>query len=223
MVARRAKPVIRPAGRPRKKPGTPTHRKLTEQIRYKEAANWDKAVAHAHAELLRPMTVSVTVQWRHAPSSVPEPNRVTALINVMGVWLRYRTHAPPVWAYARESASRKGVHLHLLVHVPHHLIDDFTAAMTGWIKAKADSYKSSAVDVKPVRPGTFKTLRSYLFKDGDDDVHDAFDVLPEHRARRQSGYPVPGKRLRVSHSIDATARSRHAMPLNSVLDTQERH
>ena len=79
---------------------------MTEQTGYAVALNWTRAVAYARAILLRPMTVSVTVQWRFAPSSVPEPNRVTALLNVMGGWLRYRTHKPPVWAYARESASR---------------------------------------------------------------------------------------------------------------------
>lgn len=208
MVARRAKSVIRPAGRPRKSAGAPTHRKVTEQTGYAEALNWTRAVAYARSILLRPMTVSVTVQWLHAPSSVPEPNRVTALINVMGIWLRYRTHKPPVWAYARESASRKGVHLHLLVNVPPELIEDFTAAVPRWIEAKADSYKDGAVDVKPIRPGTFDTLQSYFLKDGEDRVHEAFGVLPAHRAKR-SGYPVPGKRMRVSHSIDATARKRH--------------
>lgn len=214
MVARRAKSVGRPAGRPRKPPGAPIHRRVTEQTGYKEALGWTRAVAYARAVLLRPMTVHVTVQWKLAPSTTPEPNRVTALINVMGIWLRYRTHEPPVWAYARESASRKGVHLHLLVHVPPHLIEDFTVAVKRWIEAKADSYRPDAVDVKPIRPGTFDTLQSYLLKEGEDRVHEAFGVLPKHRAGR-SGYPVPGKRMRVSHSIDATARSRHAMPVDA--------
>lgn len=221
MVDRRAKSVVRPAGRPRKKPGAPIHRPVTEQTGYAVALNWTRAVDYARAILLRPMTVSVTVQWRFAPSSIPEPNRVTALLNVMGGWLRYRTHKPPVWAYARESASRKGVHLHLMVHVPPELIEDFTAAMPGWIKAKADSYRDDAVDVTPIRPGTFDTLKSYFLKDGEDRVHEAFGVLPTHRAKR-SGYPVPGKRMRVSHSIDATARSRRTMPLSAALEAQGR-
>lgn len=212
----------RPAGRPRREPGAPTHRKETEQIKYAEASNWTRAIDHARFVLGRPMTVHVTVQWQFAPSATPEPKRVSDLLNELAIWIRRRTHHRAVWAYSREGGLKKGVHLHLLVHVPPHLIEDFTVAVKRWIEAKADSFEARAVKVDPIHLPTLDNLKSYLLKEGNDRVHEACGVLAHHRAKR-NGYPVPGKRMGVSHSINATARSRPAMPLVNAQDGQERH
>lgn len=212
----------RPAGRPRRKQGAPTHRKVTEQIKYAEASNWTRAIDHARFVLGRPMTVHVTVQWQFAPSATPEPKRVSDLLNVLAIWIRRRTHQRAVWAYSREGGLKKGVHLHLLVHVPPHLIPDFTVAVTRWIEARADSFTARAVRVDAIHLPTLDNLKSYLLKEGDDRVHETCGVLAHHRDQRK-GYPVPGKRMGVSHSINATARARHAMPLNNAQATQEPH
>ena len=204
-----AEPAKRRAGRPRRKLGAPTHRRVTEQIRYPDAANWSRAIDYATFALDRPMTVFVTVHWKFAPSTTPEPERVSDLLNQLGVWIRRRTHQRAVWAYSREGGLRKGVHLHLLAHIPRDLIDDFRAAVNRWVGAKADSCEARAVKVVPIHLPTLNGLKSYLLKEGDDQVHQACGVITEHRDQR-NGYPVPGKRLGVSHSINATARSRHS-------------
>jgi len=195
---------------------------VTEQIKYADALNWTQALDHARFILGQPMTVHATVQWSRAPSTTPEPKRVSDLLNDLAIWIRRRTHHRAVWAYSREGGLRKGVHLHLMVHVPPHLIGDFTVALNRWIEAKADTFDlKRAVRVDPIYPPTLDTLKSYLLKEGDDRVHEQCGVRSEDRARR-TGYPVPGKRMGVSHSINATARSHTRRPLNGVLLSQER-
>lgn len=221
MAVRKPKIAIGSVGRPRKPAAAPTHRRVAEHIRYKDALGWTHAVGYATHTLAKPMTAFVTVQWSKAPSSTPEPERVSSLLNLMSIWLRRRTGGRAVWAYSREGGLKKGVHLHLLAHVPPAMFDDFTVAVVRWIEASSDSFDPRAVDVQAIYPPTLDNLLSYFLKEGDDNVHDAFGVRQDHRADRK-GYPVPGKRLRVSHSIDVAARSRHAKPLNGALDTQER-
>lgn len=214
MVLKALKSTKRAAGRPRKKSGAPTHRKPTEQIRYADAKKWIMAIEHARVALAQPMTVHVTVQWKNAPSATPEPERVSNLLNDLAIWIRRRTHQRAVWAYSREGGPKKGVHLHLLVHVPPYLIGDFTIAVGRWVKAKSETFDPRAVKVDPIYLPTLDTLKSYLLKEGEARVHEACGVLPEHRNGR-NGYLVPGKRLGVSHSIDATARTRHSYaPIN---------
>ena len=208
-----------PAGRPRKVPGAPTHRKVTEQIEYNVASNWYHGVNHADGVLGCPLNLHVTVHWRFAPSSVPEFDRVQHLLNVMGQWLRRRTDSPPVWAYARENGTARtfdGLHLHLLVHVPGGesggMGKDFIAAVRGWVAGASDDYEDRAVKSVWIWD---KGFASYLLKEGTDRVHDAFGVFAVHRAKR-TGYPVPGKRLGLSHSIQAKARANHTMPFPAV-------
>jgi len=222
MAVRKPKIAIGSVGRPRKSAAAPTHRRVAEHIRYSDARGWTQAVGFATHVLAKPMTAFVTVQWRFAPSSTPEPERVSSLMNLASIWLRRRTGSRAVWAYSREGGLKKGVHLHLLAHVPPAMFDDFAFAVARWVEASSDTFAPRAVDVRPVHPPTLDNLQSYFLKEGDDEVHDRFGVRQAHRAERR-GYPVPGKRLRVSHSIDVAARSRHANPLASVLDTQERH
>lgn len=215
----------RPAGRPRREPGAPTHRKLTEQIRYEDASNWYHAVQFAEGVLKQPLNLHVTVHWRFAPSPVPDADRVASLINVMRGWLYRRTGQTPVWAYVRENGmarSLDGLHLHLLVHIPGGqsggIGKDFLSALRGWVASSATDYEDRAVKPVWVWDNGFV---SYLLKEGCNKAHGAFGVTLKHRNKR-NGHPVPGKRMGVSRSINATARKRHAMPLNGVLDTQER-
>lgn len=215
----------RPAGRPRKQPGAPTHRKVTEQIRYSDASNWYHAVQFAEGVLGQPLNLHVSIHWRFAPSNVPDADRVAHLINVMGGWLRRRTRRPPVWAYVRENGmagSLDGLHLHLLVHVPGGrdggVGKDILSAIRGWVASSATDYEDRAIKAVWVWD---KGFVSYLLKEGCDRAHEAFGVLASHRLKR-NGYPVPGKRIGVSHSINATARARHATPLNAPESDQER-
>lgn len=201
----------RPAGRPRKPPGAPTHRPMTEQIRYADSKKWVRALNHADLALGQPMTVFVTIQWKLAPSAMPEPERVSDLLNSLGGWLRYRTGRPAVWAYSREAGERKGVHLHLMVNVPDDLFDDFALAVNRWVEARAVSFLPKAVDVRPITQQTFKTLRGYHLKEGDARTVNNYVDLKKHRADARN-IPVAGKRLGFSHAIGPEAQRRHAQP-----------
>lgn len=192
---------------------------MTEQIGYTEASNWFHAVHFARDVLKQPLNLHATVHWRYAPSPVPDADRVARLINVMGGWLRRRTDSPPVWAYARENGTARtfdGLHLHLLVHVPggHDggMGKEFLSALEGWVANAADDYEDRAIKPRWVWDGGFV---SYLLKEGTPEVWDAFGVTAAHR-EKANHYPVPGKRLGLSHSIQAKARSRHAMPFPAV-------
>lgn len=118
--------------------------------------------------------------------------------------------------------SLDGLHLHLLVHIPGGqsggIGKDFLSALRGWVASSATDYEDRAVKPVWVWDNGFV---SYLLKEGCNKAHGAFGVTLKHRNKR-NGHPVPGKRMGVSRSINATARKRHAMPLNGVLDTQER-
>lgn len=212
MESRRAKRPIRAAGRPRKPPGTPTHRPVSEQIRYTDASNCHHAVQFADRVLNQPLNLHITIHWRFAPSPVPDADRVHQLVNVMAGWLRRRTGSPAVWVYARENGTARsldGMHLHLMVHVPGGrdggMGKAFLSALTGWVASSATDYEDRAVKAVWVWD---KGIIGYLLKEGCDQAHQAFEVLPKHRAKR-NGHPVPGKRVGICRSIDATARERY--------------
>lgn len=209
----------RAVGRPPKQPGAAIHRRVTEQIEITQAAEWRAAMTFAVAStdggggLGMAPTVHATVQWSQAPmAGVGEPERLQVLMNKVAIQLRRWTGRPAVWLYAREGGIKKGVHLHLLAHVPQAKIPAFDAAMKRWVAAGADSFDARAVKTVPVWSATLDTLVSYFLKEGTDEVHERHGVLDSHRDKR-SRYPIPvaGQRLKASHAIGPKARAQHRL------------
>lgn len=210
----------RKRGRPRTTPGQPTHRKQCEQIGYTEAANFVHAL-HFARNYPRPdrpndpanyePNLLVTIQWKHAPSTRPAPERIRRLLNNLNVWLRRRAGLPSVWAYSREVGKLKGEHLHLMVYVPQAMWSEFRRKLRGWIEMETTGeLRETAVRVDPIRPGDVqRNLKSYFLKDGTAEVRDLW-VKPHHEA---TGGKVAGKRIKVSHAIGATARRKAAEAL----------
>lgn len=195
----------RKRGRPRTAPGQPTHRRQCEQISYTDAANFVQALHHARSLNLEP-NLLVTIQWKHAPSTRPAPERIRRLLNNLNVWLRRRSGLPSVWAYSREVGKLKGEHLHLMAHVPQTLWSEFRRKVRDWITMEATGeVLATAIRIDPIRPGDVqRNLKSYFLKDGTAEVRDLW-VKPHHKA---TGGKVAGKRIKVSHAIGHTARKR---------------
>lgn len=201
----------RKRGRPRTPPGQPTHRRQCEQISYIEAANFVQAL-HFARNFPRPdndpanyePNLLVTIQWKHAPSTRPAPERIRRLLNNLNVWLRRRAGLPSVWAYSREVGKLKGEHLHLMAHVPQAMWSEFRRKLRGWIEMETTGeLLETAIRVDPIRPGDVqRNLKSYFLKDGTAEVRDLW-VKPHHKA---TGGKVAGKRIKVSHAIGPTAR-----------------
>lgn len=207
----------RAVGRPPKQPGAAIHRRVTERIGITEANDWRAAITFAVARadggggLGMAPTVHTTVQWSQAPmAGVGEPERLQALMNKVAIQLRRWTGRPAVWLYAREGGLKKGVHLHLLAHVPPAKIPAFKIAMKRWVEAGADSFNARAVETKEIWSATPEDLISYLLKEGTDEVHERHAVRDEHREKR-SDIPVAGQRLKASHAIGPTARAQHRL------------
>jgi len=195
----------RQRGRPRREPGATIHRKPCERINFDDAANWVRALHYAASDLGQEPNLHMVIQWRHAPSNRPIPERQQRLLNLIGQWVKRRTNRPAVWLYAREVGKLKGEHLHLCIYVPDKLRVPLEAQVRHWleIEASPEAVAVSAVRADPIRPGDMRhTLKSYLLKEGDERVRATW-VLERHRP---TGGVVQGKRLKVSHSIGPAAR-----------------
>jgi hypothetical protein len=194
----------RPRGRPRSEPGSPTHRRPCEQIGYPDAIEMIHALHYARHIGQEP-TVHVTVQWRHAPNPTPTPERLTRLVNLIGVWVRRRTGRPAVWVYSREIGLRKGEHLHMLLHLPDRLVEPLRRNVQHWLELEADDVKPSASRVDLIRPGDLRHLQSYLLKESAPAFLETQNVSQHHIAKATGGI-VAGKRTRISKPIGKTAR-----------------
>ncbi len=198
----------RTRGRPRRQAGQEVHRKRCEQISYSDAANFVRAL-HFARDIGHEPNLHVTIQWKHAASTTPVPERIRRLLNNVGVWLRRRADIPAVWAYSREVGRLKGEHLHLMVYVPQHLWTDFRGKLRDWIALEAMAanaeVRDTAIRADGITPGDVqRALKSYFLKDGTEEVRQLW-VRPHHKA---TGGAVDGKRLKVSHAIGPTARRR---------------
>ena len=193
----------RPRGRPRRAPGQPVHRKPCEQISYNDASAFVRAI-HFAVEIGQEPNVHFTIQWRHAPSHRPIPQRITRIINLIGQWLKRRTGKSAVWLFAREVGKLKGEHLHLVVHVPPALRSDLAQNIHHWLELEASGdVRETAVRAVPIKPGAMRhELRSYLLKDGTAKVR-ALWVNDHHKA---TGGVVQGKRTRIAHAIGPAAQ-----------------
>ncbi len=215
--------TIRARGRPRRLPGQPVHRRPSEQIRKIEVRNLDNALAFARDELALPPNIHVTVHWARIGGDLDPPARISRLLNRMSTWLSRRRgptgfKLPTVWAYARETASAKGEHLHLLVHVPHTMaatkngIAELTTLFEGWVSRDGplqDIPGSKAVKVtEAVKPFRQRDLRNYLLKGAPAETLEQCGIATRHRDKG-SGHVILGKRVKVSRAIDTGARTAH--------------
>ena len=145
-------------------------------------------------------------------------------MNRMAVWLRKQRPAdlgpdeplfPVVWAYVRESASQKGEHLHLYVHVPHALVGTrdgmkrLTSLFAGWVSADGaltETPRSRAVHLEAVlTPFRRRDIRGYLLKEAQALALERHNIPTTHTAKA-TGAIILGKRVAVSRAIGRASR-----------------
>ena len=199
-------------GRPPSTPGAPVHRKRHERIEITDAVEFSEALNFAR-HLGREPNLFVTIQWKHAECDRDTAHRTRRLINLCGTWTQRKAGLTPVWAYVREAGLRKGEHLHLVIHTPPALHTKFRKALWGWIETEATGEaKRTAVRIMPIREGDLHgKLKSYLLKDGTDEVRRNF-WIPKHHHRTVGA--LMGKRIKVSHSIGPSARKASQSPVD---------
>lgn len=199
------KSTTRPRGRPPRAAGSPVYRRECEQIRYGDAANFSAALHFARETLEREPNRHITIQWRHAPSDRPIPERLRRVLNNTGVFLRRRTGKAAVWAYSREVGKLKGEHVHILLHVPNALWPAYCRQLRHWLELETgEPVRESAVKPVTITPGDLqRVLKSYLLKEGSEEVRIRWVDRQRHKP---TGGVVEGKRLKVSHSIGPSAR-----------------
>jgi hypothetical protein len=90
----------------------------------------------------------ITIAWGRNGIDPRDNRRLTGLfLKKAGEWMRRRDRKL-VWAYVQEGSDRFGPHVHMLLHVPGDLDDDWRHAPKRWVKL--------VLGMRPVR-GTYKS------------------------------------------------------------------
>lgn len=195
-------------GRPLKGPGAGVHRREWEQIADDDAKNLSEALHFARSTIRQEPNRHVTIQWRHAPSPTPIPERLRRVLNNTGTLIRRRTGKAAVWAYCREVGKLKGEHVHVLIYVPDSVWPKYRLMLRHWLETEAENtdatVKDSAICFQTITPGTIHNLKSYFLKEGSEEIRSLW--VNNRQKNRPTGGKVHGKRLKVSHSIGPSAR-----------------
>ncbi len=225
-------------GRPRRAPGAPVHRRASVHIENTDVIKAVNALHFASYELKRTPNVHVTVHWARVGGEMDPPTRITRLMNRVGTWLRRQRPAgmssgdqfPVVWLYVRETASAKGEHLHLFLHVPPAFVatraglSQFETLFCGWVAADGalmDQPKSKAVYVQPkLTQFQQRDMRAYLLKEAGEDVLENHGIDAHHAAKATGGL-ILGKRVAVSRAIDRAGRQTYFKRLGARLPGDE--
>jgi len=198
-------PAGRP-GRPKRKPGTPTHRKARAALTRAEvdelftALNFARRVPAGRVGTFAEPNRSITTVWgMTSRARLPAPDNIRHVLTRAAQFMR-RTGEPTVWAYVQEWGPVKGVHWHLLIYVPADQWRTFRKRFRSWAGGKG-----AAIDFTDIR--TMHGQKLYLAKESADDVRADRGVPDDERHARRGG-EVMGKRMAVSTTINRAARKR---------------
>jgi hypothetical protein len=197
-------------GRPRRQPGSLTHRLTRTQINMAEAVELSNALNFARhvpagqmGEFAEP-NVAGTVTWNLAEDGREPGDRIRDIIRRAAQFLR-RAGEPFVWVWVQEVSVGKARHWHFTIYVPAKLQAEFKRRMRRWVTANAiEPFSRRAVYFK--RVWGMAGWKQYLLKDGTDEVRAAFNV-PTTPSYARTGGDVLGKRVAVSPTINAGTRA----------------
>lgn len=155
-----------------------------------------------------PLTVHVTFHLRLAEGFTPESwsEFQTDLFDKMSRWLK-RRGVPVAFVWTREDGSRKGPHVHALVHLPQAHWPSFKRYMLSAGRFQQCDAGGEAIVISAGRFGMqVETMRAgalrYILKSLDASA----DTLTTLGLRPHSTKPVPIQRCGVSTSIGRKAR-----------------
>ena len=177
-------------------------RRVTRTICLKAAENIVLAAGFAD-QLGLPLNRFVTVLWEGGQSIGTIQTRQGLFIERMSKWLRYR-NVSPAYLWVIENGPAKGLHSHILIHVPSKHLKAFKRKAPTWVDGPIDK---STVDIRRTRYGHglnrwngLKGRLRYILKGGDKAVSSLMRINLKHQGT------VVGKRSGTSQNIGVKAR-----------------
>lgn len=126
-------------------------------------------------------------------------------------WLAYhnkRADGPPVqpaYVYAFESPGGELPHVNWALHVPEHLLADFTRKLPRWIERAQGSLSPFTYNDQPIEAARAKRLAKYIVKGTEPGFLDHFYLRDLHDEHGPQG-EIWGKRAGVSPSLGHVVR-----------------
>ena len=177
-------------------------RRATATISLKAAENLIMAAGVAD-QMDLPLNRFVTVDWESAECVGRMQDIQGLFLERMSKWLKYR-NVIPAYLWVIEDGRVKGLHSHILVHVPSEDLSDFKRKVPAWVDGDIDK---STINIQrtpyrdsPSRLNGIKGRLRYILKGGDADVSVLLNVNQKHQGT------VIGKRCGTSQNIGVKAR-----------------
>ncbi|MBT4589589.1 MAG: hypothetical protein HON14_17440 [Rhodospirillaceae bacterium] len=182
------------------------------EIKLRQAENVAQAIGYAD-QIGCTLNRFVTISWTLAGCVGPVKDSQGCYLAGYRHWAKYWKFTP-AYVWVIESGPIKGLHSHILIHVPDELIEAFQKISKSWIKGKLDQSGSSKTYVnKPQRygkcPDRLKQVKGtikYMLKAVNKPSGKLIGVDP---VPTKAGY-VAGKRLGTSRNLGQDARRKHA-------------
>lgn len=171
------------------------------------------AFAYCHG---RPLNELVTIHFK--PAGVARPREfISRFLKQANDWSRRNTARPSAWLWVLENPPIQengsgGLHTHILIHTPFHLISDFRRSARRWIELAGGTNRSGVFDCRSVHHcgprddhgdylclGLLGLLR-YLSKGIAPQASDDFGIRPDNQG------PISGKRYGYSESLGERRR-----------------
>lgn len=170
------------------------HNYLTE----KQVNNLIAAAEKAY-DIGTPLNRFFTIHYDDYADHKKPQQFVTRILERTRKWLQYRG-LPVAYIYTIENGQTKGIHVHLLLHIPAHYQRDYKKALRQWLPFE---WNKERVIVKPIKYPPFGDLSSlsplygiltYICKGIDPSAN-----LPNINAHYQG--KIRGKRWGISKSL----------------------
>ncbi len=170
-------------------------RRCRERLRPWQVEALFEADSFARA-LETPLNAFLTIAWLNtADGGEVVQRRFQSGLKAAGEWLR-RRGIPRAWIYCHENPNSTRPNLHMLIHLPEHLLQCFHRAAEGWFAAS-----EGGVHLRR-RNGPRDRCLSYMVKGTD------LATASRHGARARRQGPIDFKRAGCSESLGETARRR---------------
>lgn len=188
-----------------------------ESFALKSAQVENLVAATQHAcKIGLPFNRMITVHWEAAGVPLKDmPQATGRFIDLLSKTVT-RKGGKVAWVWVHEGGEKKGGHVHILAHVPEHVIDVVTSLQKGWLKAITGSvYRRGVIHTKPIgqRRGLEKhnpllhrenlnSVLMYILKGSSPDAARKIGLV-----RLEPGGRVIGKRCGTSQNIGLKART----------------
>jgi len=127
------------------------HRSSSEFISWRGATQFALAALSA-LEQGHPLNIFLTT---HLRAAAIEPAHaqvfITHFFKLAGDWLGAVGHVPRFYVWVLEAPCDKGLHVHILLHVPYDLRARFRRLCRGWVGKAGGRMSDSVLDIRDIR------------------------------------------------------------------------